>query len=107
MILETIKWQEFHENGQLHIDGEIAVVKQEFKNDYDYRDGWYDCRGCDDLKNGKYLIPKGTPVCRIGVWSNFYDNGQIWWQIDFREGMHDSKVKRKYFPSYQKDGTGI
>ena len=35
-FVETHKWQEFHENGQLWIDGEIAVVSEMQKHLYDY-----------------------------------------------------------------------
>jgi len=106
-VIETIKWQEFHKNGQLWIDGTIALIKEQYKGLYDCRDGWYDSRGCDDLRNGKYLIQKGQPVVRIGVWTKYFDNGQLAWQLDFGDGMYDSKVKRQSFPAYRKDGTGV
>ncbi len=106
-FVETYKWQEFHANGQLNIDGEIAVIAELSKGLYDWRDGWYDCRNCDDLKNGKYFISKGIPVCRIGVWSCYFDNGQLAWQIDYGDGMLDIKIPRQRFPSYRKDGTLI
>lgn len=35
-FVETHKWQEFHENGKLWIDGEIAVVPELPKGIYDY-----------------------------------------------------------------------
>lgn len=93
MILETIKWQEFHDNGQLHMEGELGIVADMWKHLYDYRTQW---KGYE-----------GKPVVRLGVWSNFYDNSQIWWQLDFGDGMLDSKLKREKFPSFRKDGTGI
>ncbi|GEM_PF-752794 len=92
-FVETHKWQEFHENGQLWIDGEIAVVPEMTKHLYDYRTGF---KGYD-----------GKPVCRIGVWTKYFDNGQIAWQLDFGDGMFDSKEPRKTFPSYRRDGTLI
>ena len=36
-FVETHKWQEFHENGKLWIDGEIAVLPELSKGIYDYR----------------------------------------------------------------------
>lgn len=92
-IIKTEKWKEFHDNGQLWIDGEIALIKDEYKHLFDYRTGF---------KNYE-----GQPVVRIGVWSKYFDNGQIAWQCDFTDGMYDSKVQRKKFPSYRKDGTVI
>jgi antitoxin component YwqK of YwqJK toxin-antitoxin module len=98
-FVKVHKWQEFHENGQLWIDGEIAIVPETLKHLHDYRDGWYD--------NGKYFIPKDIPVCRIGVWTKFFDNGQIACKIDYADGMRDGKIKRQTFVSYRKDGTVI
>ena len=92
-FVETQKWQEFHENGKLWIDGEIAVVPELSKGLYDYRTG---IKGFE-----------GKPVCRIGVWTKYFDNGQLAWQLDFGDGMFDSKEPRKTFPSYRKDGTLI
>lgn len=92
-FLETHKWQEFHENGKLWIDGEIAVVPELSKGLYDYRTGF---KGFE-----------GKPVCRIGVWTKYFDNGQIAWKLDFGDGMFDSKIKRETFPSYRKDGSMI
>ena len=106
-VIRTEKWQEFHKNGQLWIDGEIALIKEQYKGLYDCRDGWYDHRGCDDPRNGKYLISKGQPVVRIGIWTKYFDNGQIAWQLDFGDGMYDSKIKRQSFPAYRKDGTAV
>lgn len=85
-IIKTEKWKEFHDNGQLWIDGEIALIKDEYKHLFDYRTGF---------KNYE-----GQPVVRIGVWSKYFDNGQIAWQLDFADGMYDSKIPRKKFPSY-------
>lgn len=106
VFVETHKWQEFHENGQLWIDGEIAIVSEMSKHLHRCFDGWYDTRGCDDLRNGTYFIPKGTPVCRIGVWTKYFDNGQLAWQLDYGDGTYDYKSDKK-FPSYRKDGTLI
>lgn len=92
-VVKTVKWQEFHENGQLWIDGEIAIIKEEFKH-------LYDCRY-------EYKDYTGQPVVRIGIWTKYFDNGQIAWKLDFADGMYDSKIKRQNFPSYRKDGTGI
>lgn len=93
-ILETQKWQEFHENGQIWIDGEVALIKDEFKDLYDYRTGF-----------PQY---EGDPVVRIGIWTKYFDNGQIAWQLDFGDGMYDSKTPRtKFNTQYRKDGTPI
>jgi hypothetical protein len=89
-FVETHKWQEFHENGKLWIDGEIAVVSEMSKHLYDYRTGF---KGYE----GKF-------VCRIGVWTKYFDNGQIAWQLDYGDGTHDYK-STKSFPSFRKDGT--
>ena len=92
-VIRTEKWQEFHANGQLWIDGEIAVIKDEFKH-------LYDCR----YENKDY---PAQPIVRIGVWTKYFDNGQLAWQLDFGDGMYDSKVKRQSFPAYRKDGTAV
>lgn len=96
-FVETHKWQEFHENGQLNIDGEIALVAELSKHLYDYRTGF---KGFE-----------GKPVCRIGIWSCYFDNGQLAWQIDYGDGSYETlfsgKRKGQPFPSYRKDGNGI
>ena len=92
-IIETIKWQEFHENGQLRIDGQIGIVSDMWKHLFDHRTEWQG--------------HKGKAVVRLGVWTNYYDNGQIWWKHDFGDSMYDSKFIREKFPSFRKDGTGI
>ena len=91
-IIKTEKWQEFHENGQLWINGEIAVVSEMSKHLYDYRTGF---KGYE-----------GKPVCRIGVWTKYFDNGQLAWQLDYGDGTHDYKSTEK-LSSYRKDGTLI
>lgn len=91
-FVETHKWQEFHENGKLWIDGEIAVVPELSKGIYDYRTGF---KGYE-----------GKPVCRIGIWTCYFDNGQLAWQLDYGDGTHGYKSD-KSFPSYRKDGTLI
>lgn len=106
-ILEIIKWQEFHDNGQLWIDGAIAIVNESVKDKYDYRHGWYDCRGCNDLSKGKYLIPQETPVCRVGIWTKYYDNGQMAWKIDYANGLLKSDIKKQKFDAFRKDGSKI
>ena len=93
MIIKTIRWQEFHDNGQLWIDGEIALIKDDFKFLFDYRIGFENY--------------EEQPIAIIGVWTKYFDNGQIAWQIDFGDGMYDSKQSRKKFPSFRKDGTPI
>jgi len=105
-FVETHKWQEFHENGQIWIDGELAIVSDLSKHLYRCFDGYYDCRKCDGTGNAPYFIPKGTPVCRIGVWTKYFDNGQLAWQLDYGDGTYDYKSYKK-FPSFQKDGTPI
>ena len=91
-FLEPILWQEFHDNGQLWIDGQIAVVPDELKHLYDYRTGF---KGYE-----------GIPVCRIGKLTKYFDNGQIAWALDYGDGTHDYKGKEK-FPSYRQDGSVI
>lgn len=96
-FVETHKWQEFHENGQLCIDGEIAIISDDKKDLYDYRTGF---KGFE-----------GKPVCRIGIWTKYFDNGQLGWQIDYGDGSYETlfsgKRKGQPFPSYRKDGTMI
>ena len=75
-FVETRKWQEFHENGKLWIDGEIAVVPELSKGVYDYRAGF---KGYE-----------GKAVCRIGVWTKYFDNGQLAWQIDYEDGSYET-----------------
>ena len=91
-FISTSKWQEFHKNGQLWIDGEIAVVPELSKHIYDYRTGF---KGYE----GKF-------VCRIGVWTKYYDNGQLAWKLDYGDGTYECNPN-KSFPSYRKDGTLI
>ena len=91
-FLEPILWQEFHDNSQLWIDGQIALVPEELKHLYDYR---------TEVKGYE-----GLAVCRIGVLTKYFDNGQLAWQLDCGDGTHDYKNKEK-FPSYRKDGTLI
>ena len=96
-FVETHKWQEFHENGKLWIDGEIAIITEMSKHLYDYRTGF---KGYE-----------GKPVCRIGIWTKYFDNGQLGWQIDYGDGSYETlfsgQRKGQSFPSYRKDGTLI
>ena len=49
---------------------------------------------------------EGKPVCKIGIWSKYYDNGQLHWQLDYGDGKHDSNVPKKQFKThYLEDGT--
>jgi antitoxin component YwqK of YwqJK toxin-antitoxin module len=94
-FLQTHKWQEFHENGKLWIDGEIAVISEKYKDLYDFR---------TEVKGFE-----GKPVVRIGIWSKYFDNGQIEWKNDRGDGSYktlfsDKRIGNK-FPSFQKDGT--
>jgi len=91
-FLEPILWQEFHDNGQLWIDGQITVVPDELKHFYDYRTGF---KGYE-----------GLAVCRIGVLTKYFDNGQLAWKLDYGDGTYDYKEKEK-FPLYRKDGALI
>jgi len=94
-IIKTEKWQEFHENGQLWIDGKISLIKEEYKDLYDYRTGF---------KNHE-----GNPVARIGIWTKYFNNGQLAWQLNYGDGTYDGRKNNRVekFPSYQKDGTPI
>lgn len=95
MIIERRKWQEFHQNGQLWIDGEIVIVAELWKHLYDFRTGF---KGYEN-----------QPVVRLGIWTKYFDNGQIAWQLDFGNGTHENKdiSLRKTFPSFHKDGTPV
>jgi len=91
-FLEAMPWQEFYKNGQLWIDGEIAIVPEELKHLYDYRIGF---KGYE-----------GKPICRVGKLTKYFDNGQMAWRLDYGDGTHDYKGKEK-FHSYRKDGSVI
>ena len=95
MILEETTWNEFHPNGQLWITGRIGIVSELWKDAYDYRD--------------EFKGYEGKPVVRLGVWTKYYDNGQIAWQLDYGDGTHDylKKSDRKKHPSYRRDRTLI
>lgn len=96
-IFETHKWQEFHENGQLWIDGEIAIIPDLFKDLYDIRTS---VKGFE-----------GKNVVRIGIWTKYFDNGQLGWKTDRGDGSYQILFSGKRvgdkFPAYQKDGTPI
>lgn len=91
-ISERKEWKEYHPNGQLWIVGEIGVVADRWKHLYDYRTG--------------FAGYEGKPVCRLGKWIKYFDNGQIAWTLDYGYGTYDYKLKKK-FPSFRKDGTNI
>jgi antitoxin component YwqK of YwqJK toxin-antitoxin module len=90
--LEVLEWKEFHGNGKLWIDGKIAIVPDSLKGIYDYRT--------------EFKGYEGKAVCRIGVWSKYYTNGQVAWQIDYGDGKH-GYVSEKKFCAYRMDGTLI
>jgi antitoxin component YwqK of YwqJK toxin-antitoxin module len=94
-IIKTEKWQEFYENGKLWIDGEIAIINPEFKDLYDYRTGFK-----------KY---EGQPVARIGIWTKYFDNGQLAWQLNYGDGTYEGRKNKhaEKFTSFRKDGTPI
>lgn len=73
MIIHRQKWQEFHPNGQLWIDGEIGLVGTLWKHLYDFRLGF---KGFE-----------GKPVVRLGVWTKYSQNGELAWQIDYKDGL--------------------
>lgn len=92
-FIEVKEWKEYHPNGQLWITGQIAVVKQYAKHLYDYRVGF---KGYE-----------GTPVVRLGIWTKYFENGQLAWQLDYSDGLLDSKTQRKKLHSYREDGSAI
>lgn len=92
MFIETKEWKELHDNGSVWIVGKVALVADLWKHLYDIRYGF---KGFE-----------GKPVCRIGFWIKYFDNGQIAWTLDFGDGSFDYKSKEK-FPSYRKDGSLI
>lgn len=92
MIIEEIKWEEYHSNGKLWISGKIGIVGEMWKHLYQTLYGF---KGYENL-----------PVCRIGMWTKYFDNGQIAWSIDYGGGTLDYKSLHKY-PSYRKDGSLI
>lgn len=92
MLLDRKEWKEYHPNGQLWIVGEIGVVGELWKHLYDYRTGF---KGYE-----------GLPVVRLGVWTKYFDNGQVAWSLDFGDGKHGYKSD-KTFPSFRKDGTAV
>ncbi len=90
MILKREKYQEFHENGQLWIDGEIAIIAPLWKHLYDYREG--------------FKGHESEPVCRVGLLKCYFDNGQLAWQLRFDDYGFCTGEK---FHKYRKDGTLI
>jgi len=89
---KTEKWQEFHDNGKIWIDGQVMIVPNHLKYLYDYRTNF---KGYE-----------GLAVCRVGIWSKYFNNGQIGWVLDYGDGTLGCKNK-KDFPSYRKDGSVI
>lgn len=92
MILEESEWKEYHPNGQLWISGRIGVVAEMWKHLYDYRTGF---KGYE-----------GKPVCRLGIWTKYFDNGRLAWQLDYGDGTYDCK-KTQFNAQYRRDGTEI
>ena len=90
--LSINKWIEYHDNGKQWITGHFAIVADKDKHLFDYRTG---IEGYE----GQYFV-------RIGVWTKYYDNGQLGWQLDYGDGSLDLR-NRKQYPSYRKDGTVI
>lgn len=86
MILEKFDWKEFHPNGKIWIVGKIGVVADMWKHLYDTRTGF---KGFE-----------GKPVCRLGVWQKYYDNGQLAWSLDYGDGT--LAYKKQDFPTYTK-----
>lgn len=95
MIIEKTKYQTFHDNGQLWIDGEIGLVADAWIDIYNYRTG--------------FPGYEGKPVARLGIWTKYYDNGQLAWQFDYGDGTYNNQKnsKNNNLPSFQKDGTPI
>lgn len=92
MYLEVHPWKEYHKNGQLWIDGQIALVAESSRHLYKYLTG--------------FPSFEGRPVCRIGVWTKYYENGQKAWSFDYGDGTHDYKTKQE-LPSYRTSGEVI
>ena len=91
-IVKVVKWQELYDDGKIWIDGQIGIVPETYKHLYNHR-----------LEFKGY---EGIPVCRVGIWSKYYDNGQLAWKVDYGDGTHIYKSKEK-FNSYRKDGSII
>ena len=84
-VLERRKWQEFHANGQLWIDGEIIIVKDKCRFDYKFLN--------------KFEGYEGKNVVRVGVWTKYSYNGQLAWKLDYGDGLQKStKQKQKLCP---------
>ena len=92
-IIRVEEWKEFHINGELWINGQIAILKPEFKHLYNYLTGF---KGFENI-----------PVVRIGIWTKHFDNGQEAWKLDYGDGLINSDIPRKKFPSFRKDGRVI
>lgn len=91
MILERKEWKEYHPNGQLLITGEIGIVANLWKQLYDCRTG--------------FAGLGGVPVCRLGKWTKYFDNGQEAWTLDYSDGKIG--CEKPSFPQYRKDGSII
>lgn len=90
MILERKEWKEYHPNGNFWITGEIGIIADMWRHLYNYRTGF---TGYENI-----------PVCRIGKWTKYFDNGQLAWTIEYDDYGNEKGNK---YPSFRKDGSLI
>ena len=90
MLLRREKFTEYHQNGEKWITGEIGLVAELWKHLYNYRTNF---EGYE-----------GKPICRLGLWHRYYDNGQLAWTIEYDEHGYPKSTE---YPSFRMDGSLI
>lgn len=88
------KYREFHDNGQLWIEGYIAVLIENHKKEYPY------------LIDNK--IYHGKKVVRIHILTKYFSNGQLAWQYDMGDGSFENSSRTlKKSVAYREDVSSI
>ena len=87
-IIEIIKNEEFHKNGQLAYVETIGILSKEAEHLYDNR----------------RISPEGYSLIRIGRQAKYFDNGQIAWELEY-DDRGELIITGK--PQYRRDGTVI
>ena len=96
MIIQEQKHQEFHPNGQLWVDGTIGIASPSTKELYEYRT--------------EFSGYEGKAIVRLGIWTCYYSNGQMAWQLDYGAGTTRSREVDRYpilIKKYRMDGTPV
>jgi len=80
----------YWENGAVWMTEQWCTILDEDLSKYDYRQN-------SDIVGAR-------AVCRVGLLTKHFDNGQLAWTIEFDEYGRGTKKK---IPQFQKDGTFI